>query len=605
MKRYFLIEAWELLGRRVWLWSLGAVCMGILSLGACGEAGYISFPENQKANCIADAMCPRGMRCIAGLCLGKQALNGESLVEGATEGILPEETSNPEETVASEGNLPDAAELPVEREPAESVENNPEIPTEAHTEAPPERELSCLAQEICADGLDNNCDGQIDEGCPACKQDKDCLLSASCVDDACVAASCQNDGDCPNNTLCRDDLCITCEAGNPQRDCPAGLLCRSDGQCLPCDKDEDCTAPQICERAICSPPQCDATRTCAPGFLCIKGRCDFCSKNEDCPSGERCLNKLCQKGECTQSSECSGGLVCKTSSCVPCTQDTDCVGNTPCLLDLGRCEIPIVSLTFTYPSVGSLADVRLWRDGSHALSCKGYRDGKSGYAKSSEDGIYLIQPTASPAPFPVYCLMSHDGGGWTLLLKANGNNKTFAYNESRWTNLDLFQPLEVNMDLKETKLLSFATLPFTEILLGMSDLTANAPRRYLKIRKTATSFLSLSTAGRNISFDTGVGRAAWQALIPSGQLHNECNREAFNVHGDRRAVINDYPGFRARLGILSSSGGGCGGPLATGPNSAIGLGIQDVWPNVTAGNAHVSGWDSGKSKKLMGYLFAR
>src|SRR5262245_53537565 len=50
----------------------------------------------------------------------------------------------------------------------------------------------------------------------------------------------------------------------------------------------------------------------------------------------------------------------------------------------------------------------------------------------SGDGAYAIAPATGAPPFQALCDMTRQGGGWTLLLKTNGDS-TFAYDASAWT----------------------------------------------------------------------------------------------------------------------------------------------------------------------------
>ena len=59
---------------------------------------------------------------------------------------------------------------------------------------------------------------------------------------------------------------------------------------------------------------------------------------------------------------------------------------------------------------------------------------------STGDGVYNIQPDPTQAAFAAYCDMTHDGGGWTLLMKTTGTDQEFAYASAHWTTADTLSP---------------------------------------------------------------------------------------------------------------------------------------------------------------------
>lgn len=67
-----------------------------------------------------------------------------------------------------------------------------------------------------------------------------------------------------------------------------------------------------------------------------------------------------------------------------------------------------------------------WSDGTYATSCRMYRlpTGNYIYSGLTGDGIYTIDPDGAwaTAPFDIYCDMTSDGWGWTLVVGIDGAN---------------------------------------------------------------------------------------------------------------------------------------------------------------------------------------
>jgi V8-like Glu-specific endopeptidase len=52
--------------------------------------------------------------------------------------------------------------------------------------------LVCSASEVCGDGVDNNCNGQTDEGCPTCKpKGSSCSVNSDCCSASCKGKVCR------------------------------------------------------------------------------------------------------------------------------------------------------------------------------------------------------------------------------------------------------------------------------------------------------------------------------------------------------------------------------------------------------------------------------
>jgi hypothetical protein len=197
--------------------------------------------------------------------------------------------------------------------------------------------------------------------------------------------------------------------------------------------------------------------------------------------------------------------------------------------------------------------------------------------------------------------MDHEGGGWTLVMKVNGNLTTFYYGSAYWTNTDTYNPDYPDFDENEAKLASFSTVPFTSVMIGMKD---GGTVRYLSFTHSAPSLYSVISQDTYIG--TSLGREAWKGLMANGSLQPHCNLEGFNPLNSCAWNTDPQGGVaRVRIGIISNQENDC-----CSPDSRIGVGgggsyCGQDWTN-SAGNEATCSPDNGdRHTKAFGYVYVR
>jgi hypothetical protein len=158
-------------------------------------------------------------------------------------------------------------------------------------------------EEVC-DGLDNDCDGQTDDGA-------ECPPNSYCVEGACRPVcdpgdefACPPHQDCENVWIAEQEVYVCLPADECGGEtCPDGWLCVDDECVDPCEG-VVCEPWESCLEGVCVDQSCSGMGIgCAPGEMCIDHTCvaDPCIE-VGCDEDESCV-RVCDGGSCTHRCE--------------------------------------------------------------------------------------------------------------------------------------------------------------------------------------------------------------------------------------------------------------------------------------------------------------
>ncbi len=233
-----------------------------------------------------------------------------------------------------------------------------------------------------------------------CKDDKtggscaeECGVGLECLNETCVPIECTEDSDCGDASLiCVDGLC----SAN-----------------MPCDTDDDCEDPDICEGGICVGPECDNDDACPPcelgDAICVGNRCE-CGEPcpEGCASGSFCCNSsnsCIDLPEACADTDCGPGFELEIEGSVEGNSDTCVISEPTC-----ECvELPPLALR----DHGRYLDVAVSPDGqTRVLSAynKRYTDLMVGII-ADDDSIDWMFVDGVPADAPITNSVDGPRGG--------------------------------------------------------------------------------------------------------------------------------------------------------------------------------------------------
>ena len=222
----------------------------------------------------------------------------------------------------------------------------------------------------------------------------------------------------------------------------------------------------------------------------------------------------------------------------------------------------------------------------------------TGFGASS--GVYSVDPdgpTGSASGYDVYCDQVTDGGGWTLLLSANGPSTYWGNNSPNWSSAGSDSPPAGLQDV-DYHGVPYGELVSNEVRLCFQD-TAHC---YTFAHNQNRSLLSFFTAGQshveyseNSRGYSDVGTSALRQAYLSALGVTSAGMSCYWLG------INDTRSISS-IGLLGDGNAGCANQSGTfhyHDDLAIGVGLQSCLDNNSCANGG-SGHAAGRTRGMNG-----
>jgi len=213
---------------------------------------------------------------------------------------------------------------------------------------------------------------------------------------------------------------------------------------------------------------------------------------------------------------------------------------------------------------------------------------------TANDGVYTIDPDGAggSASFDVYCDMTTNGGGWTLVMQASSNCEAdLGYFSTNWTTASTLNPTDLTLTADAAKYQSFNTVAMTKVRLNVGAGHAMDPS-YAIIHtfpspdaQTALSAFSpgipIAAVGFTVADCVSIGLTCQQdCQEPLAGLNRVTSG---GVRSIRMGYTTGHPGEGGTLAGIGLSGSDCCG--STCPHACVGS------DDCRSGNEHANaGW---------------